>query len=1571
MSNQNKLFQATLTDKRHYKMYKAGKRWLVAGISLLFAGALALAKPNDTAAATATTTDATTVTAQATDTNKTSDAKAKLVVAPSNATADTQDSAKSVKDDETATAKPDTVTMQEVSDKSADAQADQNDTEAVNDTQSEETNNTNQPATQPTDTATPTPKSPVANEAATSAELTKSTPDNNNETTSQDTTQTDLGAATADQIAAAKAQAKDAYLTTGKPQKITAADGDPADATASVTLSANNFGYQTGNSKSFTITFAMSNTHAGDVFTINLPADNMVAQYDSFNQLPSENGTSDYKQNDDGTRTIVNTFATNNSGITTQTIKFNLVGNDFAQKVDQAEVGTTTHQITWKVNKDPESSTSFTTTVTPKANLQPIKRESPTNSVAAILPKTDYVYEFDVNESDGVFDDGAPAKQVNSAINSGTTITIPVPTGFTLNAALTAQMNSDKDGTITQAGGAGSDITIVVPAGQGKQEYSEAPGYKLVGAYAVAQTETDQVLTAAGPATMVQKVNHGAETLNFTGQTWQDTLLGTKSTTTVATSWTYKGNSSNNSSILVLDADPTNDPATLLSYGFAYESPATTNQAKISMTIPDGFDATAVSVPVEGATPSQYLPGTTSYQYEMTLADGTVETGTVAAGGKATSTSGSAIRSIVFTPNTLAAGAKSDDMGTKGSFQVYGTLASHYDNNTPVKTGDKLTSFMSVDAPGTEPSTDPDKGIMQTVEVPFSSAHLFNYSPSKVPGQGNGYLSIYGAHPAFNQTTNQIFEPILYYVLPKSVTPTTVTGTQDAKVTRSVTPDGRVIVTIDYTGTGESVDLDIGTTENNRVNLVNNPDALSGHYQAQAYIYSPTTALAQTTKVEDPSLTGGHADAVIMSDGTVNLDIDQASSTYTATLAQGDDVVPVQQATLNNKSTNAATFQTNIVNTNGALSDVTTVLNLPTIGDNRNSQYTFDLDGPITVPTDLNTVDNSAIPANAQVTYSMTRTDFTTATTAGALTGFVTANQVASWKDVRSIKITLPSMPTDTSTGRITLKGTIEDMTGMENKTGRIESALYLQDVPVAVTSEVADASLKVIGTSTIKARVHYKDEDGADQYIAVPVYDQTYTDGTDTVKLTDFPATLPNTVTLPSNYELDPDATHFVEGSPAGTTSATAKNNTVVTGDYNGDWLQYELNPQLVHGKAQTTRQIVYAVDGGTASAPAPVIQTVNWNTTTNLVTGETISTPQQAYYTVVTPNLAGYTASQDYTPQLAVQAVAGMPTNAADVYIAYQFAAESDPQVRTQVTGDESGVNPEDYFDYTAKGEDPDTDPQVRTQVTGDEPSVTSDDYYDYTAKGEDPDTNPQVRTQIPGDTPSVTSEDYYDYTAKGEDPDTDPQIRTQIPGDTPSVTSEDYYDYTAKGEDPDTDPQIRTQIPGDTPSVTSEDYYDYTAKGEDPDTDPQVRTQVPDESPSVTPDKYYDNTIPPVGLPDTDGGLTDEQPTNNDDTTPNKELPDTFGGDTDSAQPSHGLPDTFGGSTDDRATQHESRNVALGNRNGKRVLTVAATPQNNQKAKDLPQTGDTQNTGLIALGLALLAGLMGLAGKRRREN
>lgn len=54
--------------------------------------------------------------------------------------------------------------------------------------------------------------------------------------------------------------------------------------------------------------------------------------------------------------------------------------------------------------------------------------------------------------------------QVNSAVNYGTTIRVPVPRYFTLDESATAARNGFSDETtITQPGGASSDIVITVP----------------------------------------------------------------------------------------------------------------------------------------------------------------------------------------------------------------------------------------------------------------------------------------------------------------------------------------------------------------------------------------------------------------------------------------------------------------------------------------------------------------------------------------------------------------------------------------------------------------------------------------------------------------------------------------------------------------------------------------------------------------------------------------------------------------------------------------------------------------------------------------------------------------------------------------------------------------------------------------------------------------------------------------------------------------------------------------------------------------------------------------------------
>ncbi len=70
-----------------------------------------------------------------------------------------------------------------------------------------------------------------------------------------------------------------------------------------------------------------------------------------------------------------------------------------------------------------------------------------------------------MGETDGI--DGSAdyaIGQVNSAVNYGTTIRVPVPRYFTLDESATAARNGFSDETtITQPGGASSDIVITVP----------------------------------------------------------------------------------------------------------------------------------------------------------------------------------------------------------------------------------------------------------------------------------------------------------------------------------------------------------------------------------------------------------------------------------------------------------------------------------------------------------------------------------------------------------------------------------------------------------------------------------------------------------------------------------------------------------------------------------------------------------------------------------------------------------------------------------------------------------------------------------------------------------------------------------------------------------------------------------------------------------------------------------------------------------------------------------------------------------------------------------------------------
>ena len=299
-----------------------------------------------------------------------------------------------------------------------------------------------------------------------------------------------------------------------------------------------------------------------------------------------------------------------------------------------SEIGTTTKTISYAINSETAKTITFTQTIKPTINPSQPVRLYPDSTVDSLLPNVDYVYSFSVNEADGVLDDGGTTNQVNAAANyGGTTVTIPVPAGFVLDTSRTNDLNaitSDSKTQITQPGGKGGNIVITVAAGGGTGPGSTSNNpYKLAGYYDMAQTASEQTVEASGPATITQTIDTTGKTLTATASgTWTDTLASTDTSITGTATVTTGGNGSVKANEIVINTTTADDPLYLNSFSFKTSSAADLTNANITITIPDGFDATGIKVPIAGATTSSYLPETTLYSYTITLADGTVETGT-------------------------------------------------------------------------------------------------------------------------------------------------------------------------------------------------------------------------------------------------------------------------------------------------------------------------------------------------------------------------------------------------------------------------------------------------------------------------------------------------------------------------------------------------------------------------------------------------------------------------------------------------------------------------------------------------------------------------------------------------------------------------------------------------------------------------------------------------------------------------------------------------------------------------------------------------------------------------------
>lgn len=1184
-NNRQKLVNSNL--KERYKSYKVGKNWVFASIASLTLGAAlffgvgttAFADSDTSTDATATTTQ--TVTAPSEDgADATSTAQAsstddaqKTAAATTNQSATANADTTPATGDSTVTAtkaaavtKSTTATNGATSGNATINKADSDntaDSTAVttqqNDSQTASSQTaTSQATTAKTDTsvdhaadATTDAANSTNQDAATSTAFTATSLDKLDGAIAPEMLNTKiaaakaaanilhLGDASALTLEQMKALAAKQFQATGEPQLMTAMD---AEGSVSISTNTTQVGYGSNFSKDKLVTsIGLANFKAGDIVTVTLPT-NLDLLYltnpdTNFTSLGTY-GTTTYLKNADGTVTVTDTFTKDaDAGQTyTQTLSIGVANNNWTVPgISPDQSGkTVTGNITTTYNGVAGDYVTISQTTKPSVAIKtaPTRSNPDSNTIAAILPNTDYVYELHVNDSTGNINDWG-TQRVNRLMNTGgTTITVPVPSSFTLNADLTSQLNAFNDGTTITQSATGADIIITVPAGSGEiNSYSTYP-YYLAGSYNVTQTSSPQTVSAAGPATVTQNAPSGTLTATVVGNAvWTDTIQAqsTPDSDAVATV-TNDGNSSGNTSQLALDTTTQNDPKYINTVHIQTNSASDETNAKITINFPDGVKGTGVILPNENAaqtnsslTSMPYLPGTTSYQYTITYADGTTSTGTAAAGSEIDADHDSAIRSIVLTPNYLAAGAG------KLTFRLLGNVSEKYDNGSSVNNGDTLSFKTTVQmSPQSEIVTgQKDQKVVTAVGL----VTLYVYSGTSLPNSGSGqYLGI-SYNGVSGQTTDLIYEPILYIVAPNNapVTKVNIPAADLAagvKVTTYATNDGRVGYKFDYTGTGLYVDTAKGSGTYGLVFGDNYSDLLPGKYPIDLYITSPTTPLSNSTKVTNTSLTDGDANALLA--GSSGFTISAMAAGGATSYVQGNtDLIPGSgTGTSNVADENSQSFYVTVTNgQTAALDSAIDYVNLPTVGDTQGSQYNFNLTGPLSLPASLIKGDSTTVPLDsaANIKYSTKLYDPDTS----VASDYVSADQITDWSTVRSVKFDFGSVAPQTSTGKVAITGEIQDFVQQVGKTGTLGAYFSLNGAKPSATKA---PSLKVIGISTVKVAYHYVDDAGNDQYIYLPEKDKTYNDGTDTMPRSDFPVSQSDLTTaelqqIPSGYALDKDA--------------------------------------------------------------------------------------------------------------------------------------------------------------------------------------------------------------------------------------------------------------------------------------------------------------------------------------------------------------------------------------------------------------------------------------------------------------
>ena len=886
----------------------------------------------------------------------------------------------------------------------------------------------------------------------------------------------------------------------------------------------------------------------GEVYTIGVPVTTFGVDDSNFDSASIANRGVITKADrvENGQKYRYYTLSVNNSFTTTTGFKLVIAdGNNYSGQpmatasnaIDPA--GAVKREIKWGYQDPAAGSVAnqslFFTTVIKSAMHPRLTQVKPdAKSVTQLQTNTTYDFELDINQVTGLQNyTSYSSNQVNSAVNLGTTITIPVPGEFVIDptASLRASGLTQAEATISQAK-AGDAIVIQLAPGTGSQYYQYKTGYHLVGKFMQPVTPFEnKVFKADGQIQIVQTVRtvDGSGTLPATvDQPWTVNLVGPQVTPKQGELMTQVVG--NNGSKTLFQTQPT----TIVNY-FGFK-----NNTSISFTnslhLQVGFDADLAVRGIKTPGVNDVLrPGLTAYQYVIEVVDQQTQqhrfvTGAVKAGQVIVAPTGTTIYKTDLVPDYVEVGATTklgSDLSniakanTGGQtqkedddvFEAYGFISDRLNNLTPLPADTTVSTKIAIRSADFNDNQTENAAVDQKVvgidglkAAMQAWCHQTNqvYDPTRKDADGTIDMH-YNTNS--DATTKKIFEPIFYYVLPKYFSyvggwDAITHKAKDANTGQVVAPkystylvDGRQVVKLDYTGTGFNYVTD-GEQSQDQIPIRIDPDAASGTYTYEAFVYTKSGMAQYTTKYDASNLdaqTNAFTQGVVNSGITGTLyklnylygntfTIKSPVVAYVPTTAQGNqDPKPTIQGTSETKGDQTMYYYVNVANYDvNVIKDGMLLINLPLASDSATS-FDFELAGPLSYDSsyDQNFKDSFTYyyATDVQRLPSTKETGVQP-----SLANYVPAEQVTDWSKIKSIIVKfVKDIPAADQIGRFVIKGTDPHFNFDAGKTAYLRVALTGSNfTPFVVT----DTGIQIKGQATIKARLHYVDATGADQYV-------------------------------------------------------------------------------------------------------------------------------------------------------------------------------------------------------------------------------------------------------------------------------------------------------------------------------------------------------------------------------------------------------------------------------------------------------------------------------------------------------